>query len=90
MAYRITYENKTIKKDLCNVKYKVNIKRICSILTVTIMLITFFHSKVRRFLLPGDPEVTERALNNMVTNIKNGEQFVDALTDFCEEILDNA
>ena len=39
-----------------------------------------------RFLLPGDPAVTEAALLNMVENISDGASLSDSVTAFCQQI----
>ena len=42
---------------------------------------------VRQVLLPGDPEVPAAALENMVTNLRDGEGFIQVFKTFCEEII---
>ena len=43
---------------------------------------------LREIFLPGTPGVTEQALESMVADIRSGEDFGDAVTAFCQEILD--
>ena len=45
---------------------------------------------LRELLIPGDPEVTARACETMVSGIRAGEDFGDTVTAFCREILDGA
>lgn len=91
MAYRITYEKQTMKKQLLGEKNRcLNIKWVCAVLLLVVMFSMLFNAKARRHLLPGNPEITERALNNMLFNIQDGKQVVDAVKEFCQEILDNA
>ena len=40
-----------------------------------------------RFLLPGDPVVTEQAAQHMLDSIRNGDDMYDAVTTFCIEVL---
>lgn len=47
-------------------------------------------AKLKEFLLPGQPAVTETALQNFVANLKEGSDIRDAITVFCEEIIENA
>jgi hypothetical protein len=42
---------------------------------------------VREVLLPGDPAVTAAALEGFVLDIKEGDTLVDAITAFCQEIV---
>ena len=46
--------------------------------------------RFRELLLPGDAAVTGAALQNMVENLKDGEDLSDAVTAFCKEIVENA
>ena len=39
------------------------------------------------WLLPGDPAVTKAALTELIENLKAGEQFGDAVTAFCREVI---
>ena len=45
---------------------------------------------VREVLLPGDPAVTAAALEGFVLDIKEGDTLVDAITAFCQEIVNGA
>ena len=45
---------------------------------------------LKEFLLPGDPEKTESAVTTMVSDIREGTNVGEAITDFCLEILKNA
>ena len=40
--------------------------------------------------MPGDGQITETAFNLMITDIKEGKGFGDAVTTFCLEILEHA
>lgn len=42
------------------------------------------------FLIPGDPEVTTAAAENMVANLQQGSTVNEAVTVFCREILHGA
>ena len=42
---------------------------------------------LRRLLLPGDPETTQTAAQNLVTALRWGEPFYSAAKTFCQEIL---
>lgn len=47
-------------------------------------------SKIKEWILPGNAQVTEAALDNLVADLKEGEKLEDAITAFCQEILDHA
>lgn len=43
---------------------------------------------LRRFLLPGEPTVTEEAFRNMISDLQGGEPLADAVTAFCAQIVE--
>ena len=43
---------------------------------------------LREVLLPGDLTVAEQAFSEMVVGLRNGEGMADALTAFCQKIVD--
>jgi hypothetical protein len=45
---------------------------------------------VQKYLLPGDPEVTAAALEQMVDDLRAGHGLGAAVTAFCREIVENA
>ena len=45
---------------------------------------------VQTFLLPGDPTVTAAALEAFAQDLKDGESIRDAVTAFCQEIMEHA
>ncbi|MBE6926737.1 MAG: hypothetical protein E7461_07835 [Ruminococcaceae bacterium] len=91
MAYKIDY----IPVGKCRYlqKHKVSRWMLPSVCTVS-LLIVFFALTVRYgstdWLLPGDPAVTKAALTELIENLKAGEQFSDAVTAFCREVIAGA
>ena len=55
-----------------------------------LLLVPEIRNCLKQFLLPGDPAVTETAFLSMVDRIGAGESFYDAVTAFCEEIIQGA
>ncbi len=45
---------------------------------------------VQEVLLPGDPSVTAAALEGMAQDLRSGESVVEALRNFCQEIMRHA
>ena len=60
-----------------------------SILGAAILAITLYNGSAG-WLLPGDPEVTEAALYEMIERLSEGEAFGEAVTAFCKEIIAGA
>lgn len=44
---------------------------------------------LHRFLMPGEPTVTETAFGSMIGNIRDGEPLPEAFTAFCRQVLES-
>ena len=87
MAYSISYKTIGKMKYPC---YKHRKKQTYSWIIVVILIAGAFSIRpIRYFLLPGNPTVTEQALNVLVEDIKAGEPVSDAITTFCQTILED-
>ena len=87
MSYCIRYETKKHpwQKRRDHRKIIIAIGCFCMIL----LLIGYLGiGKVQDFL-PGDPNVTAQALENMTESLSSGERLRDAIVTFCQEILDH-
>lgn len=94
MAYRINYDS--------GGKHRIPIRRyftaatvktglIILVLVAAALTIKFYGLNwVKEVLLPGDPKVTETALHNMTEGLQNGESILEAVTTFCQEIVNSA
>lgn len=91
MAYRIVYGQPAPKP----VERRSSPKHIQAMTAVC--LLTFFMlvkiwfpagtQKLRQYLLPGNPTVTQQALDELVTSVRHGDALRDAFTVFCQEII---
>lgn len=91
MGYRITYESPFKSENRKTfVKKTIYLKLISVVVIAFAVSFALFNTKLRRMILPGDPVVTERALSELVVDIREGQPVSDAVTAFCREILDNA
>jgi len=61
-----------------------------TVLLVILISVSGIGPIIRNFLLPGDAEVTQAALQTMVQNLGDGRPLWDTVTAFCQEILENA
>ncbi len=59
------------------------------IIGIGLLAITIYNGSAN-WLLPGDPEVTEAALHEMIERLTQGEAFGEAVTAFCKEIIAGA
>lgn len=86
MAYRISYQSigKTSK-----FRSQIPWRKLCilcaALLCIGALLVG--RNAVMRWMLPGDPEVTGRALQTMIESLQSGTGLADAWTAFCKEII---
>ncbi len=94
MAYTINYDQGSRPKYNIPVKFKLNLKFIATVLCIAAILLVWIITPVRvavlEFLLPGDGAITRQAAGNMLEDLKQGQPFKEAFTDFCIEIIKNA
>lgn len=91
MAYRIVYGENKVKIKLRSNKNNRTLRRwIVFGLVAVIVTLAMSIKSIRLYLLPGDPVVTDKALQCLVEDLRNGDKFSEAVTAFCEEILANA
>jgi hypothetical protein len=88
------YDNEMIKIPIHSQMGKRTKRILCigaSICAAMILLsATGGVNRVKEWILPGNAQVTEAALDNLVTDLKEGEKLEDAITAFCQEIIDHA
>lgn len=92
MGYKIKY-GQTVRKrtviDRNSVFYKG------AVLTFTLLgavLVLYLGSTglLRQLLIPGNPDITQAAFTTMMSNLSDGMLLTDALTAFCQEIIQYA
>ena len=91
MSYKIAYasfgeEKKMPKKS----EWKNGIGAIMLVMMLVVGAVTLKSKAlpwVQTYLLPGDPAVTAAALDNMVTDLRQGDSLYDAVMAFCREIV---
>ncbi len=90
MSYQIQYDPHLSKKY----PRRYRQKRKSRFLRLTVILLILFlavgiigREGLPQFLLPGDAAVTSGALDTMIRDLQNGEQFEEAITAFCVEII---
>ena len=94
MGYRVEYKSFGEEKRQPKVgQYKKAIMAAALVMVLTGGALTVKLTGlpwVQKYLLPGDPEVTAAALEQMVDDLRSGYSFADAVTAFCREIMENA
>ena len=91
MAYRISYDaNETKPGKRVDLKKIAIIFMVVAVIACAITINTVGLGWVRRVLLPGDPAVTAAALDEMLSDIRDGVPIVEALKTFCQEIVAHA
>lgn len=94
MGYRISYETLTTKKDKMKPRFgkRQALLLLCISVVITAAALRYLGltEKLWHYLLPGDGEVTSRALQVMLEHLKQGGGIVEAVTAFCRRILEGA
>lgn len=93
MGYRIQYGETMTKEFINEAVCKKKVPVITWILIGSFMLAFILGYRIegmREFLIPGNPDVTEAAVNAFVEDVREGEPIGEAITAFCLEIIENA
>ena len=88
MAYKITYPS-VGKRQFPTRKPLPTWALPVGLISAILVGITIYNGSAN-WLLPGDPAVTEAAIKEMIEKLSQGEQFSDAVTAFCKEIIAGA
>ena len=88
MAYRIDYQSVSKAKKPKKRCYPILILSAC------LLAVLLFNTVLKdqramllRILFPGDPAVTIASLDNMLTQLKDGAPFQEALLVFCQQVI---
>lgn len=90
LKYRIQYDKISPHKHNADCKKTVRFLYILLIFAVIILLVISPSGKLRphNLLLPGDPNITSKALRELSVSLDRGEELFDALDAFCQTIMD--
>ncbi len=89
MGYAIQYAAGVTKKYPHKKRRgKPNKKTLLGLIVVTVIAVALVHIPAfRRLVLPGNPEITERAIIKMVDELQAGEGLGEAVSTFCREVI---
>ena len=94
MAYRIDYSSAGNQRKPMHPRLSAPVIKttlfVVAVIAGAVAIKTIGLTWVRDILLPGDPEVTAAALQNMTDGLRSGDSLLDAVTAFCREIVANA
>ncbi len=94
LAYKIRYDDTLVKEVIKKSKKgKINLIRkplIWLFATILAFVMLYNQETLRSYILPGNPDVTEAALQSFVNDIREGESLSGAITAFCQEIISHA
>lgn len=88
MGYRIDYQSVSREKKTTKRRHTVLILSAC--LLAVLLFNTVLKGQRALFLkiiFPGDAAVTAASLDNMLTQLKAGTPFQDALLVFCQQVI---
>lgn len=94
MGYRIVYESAIVKKTkirrVTSPKQYIIIGSLVLLMLLSICWLGWNKTNIRRYLLPGDPDITGAAIEELIEEIRSGTSVTDAVSAFCKEIVDHA
>lgn len=94
MSYKVLYKptgKLEVKTQLWRKKYSKGV--LCALVAVIMLAIASYsniYDSIRNFIIPGDDDVTQAAFAEFGNSLKEGVGIGEALTTFCQEIIDNA
>ncbi len=89
MGYKVLYPQVGKRKYRKFRKPPPKVLITSSIVIFMVLILTFWHGGLS-WLLPGDPVVTENALQEMIDSLQNGETLGQAVVTFCREVVAGA
>lgn len=91
MAYQIQYTPEDNNR-YPPVKHRRQWKQGRTLLVVALLLgvICLRVYGIPDWLIPGDPQVTKTAAENLLGNIREGDEVQTAIMTFCKEVVDGA
>lgn len=92
MGYSIKYGNELIKTPCCSRMSQKSKLLVSVLLTICIALVflSVGSKTLKEYILPGNADITESALNALISDLKDGEPLGSAVSAFCQEIYENA
>lgn len=91
MAYEIQYSPETVTRYRNHAeKHKSRVGGWITVLLLAAAALSVRYNGIPDFLIPGDPAVTKQAARTFLELLQEGEPVMDAVTVFCNEILDGA
>lgn len=87
MGYRIAYEDSNVIKTPLRRKRKTWRLLAVALALVIGLSIPQVRRTLRDIVLPGKEEITAKALGDLVTDLRRGEPFGEAVEAFCLEII---
>ena len=91
MAYKILYSKEmSYRYPQQRQKNKIKAGPIWLILFVAAAALWIRLYGIPDLIIPGNPDVTRTAASDLIDNVQTGMQIADAITVFCEQIIDGA
>jgi len=94
MGYQIHYESvgriEKTKPEKHRISGVLAVVMVCVLVIGAVAVKTGALPWVKDYLIPGDPDVTVAALQDMVAGLQSGEALGEAITAFCREIVAHA
>ena len=94
MSYLIQYSPQDNKKYPPKRNKKKPEKAVLAMILALIICLTGIVRRKQQdafaWLIPGNPDITLQAFENLIVDVKAGEPMKEAVTVFCQEVIANA
>lgn len=92
MSYQIIYDSKDMHIANKRKKRRHTGLMVCilSILMLGILRISGWGETLWQYMIPGDPEITAEAFQNLSDSLQNGHSLSDAVFVFCNTVIQGA
>ena len=93
MGYKIEYDPEIGYKYPVKKERRFLTLRRCmaiALFSLSICICVHYKNTLADWLLPGDPQKTQTAFEELSKDIRGGESLADAVQAFCKQIMDDA
>ncbi len=92
MSYKIRYKSKAMKgNQYFDITSSLSVKIIAmiAVLIFGCSILIYQYMKADKDLLRKNKEITQIAVSNMIEDMREGKSMKEAITAFCQEIIDH-
>ena len=90
MGYKIIYQSNNQSRKCRIASRKEKTALICILVAVIFLVAGLYGERIYSWVIPGNMQITEQALEKLAESLKSGESVQIAVVAFCQDIIDHA